>query len=171
MQLAHEGNKCVIAKRAEVPLTPIKHTSSTFISRGGAFHFPAQSDRCFGICLEHIFTFSVVCVRAWVVDLDGLLVEFMTLSRYESCVQRQEDLLAAILFCCSTLLGGKKKRKKKNGSAWGELPALRRPVINEPASRQSLGRVRPPSDPGSCPAERTRTKYGVSNESRSPIAS
>lgn len=72
-------------------------------------------------------------------------------------VQRHGDLLITHLFCCSTLL--EKKKNNKKSSASEDLPALRRPVINKPASLQSLGRIWPPSDPGCCPAESTRTKY------------
>lgn len=69
-----------------------------------------MSDCWFGICLKHIFTFSVVArgVHVWVVDLDGVLVEFITLSRYECCAKTRR--FAHNTFVLLLNFVGKKKR-------------------------------------------------------------
>lgn len=145
MQLAHESNKCVIAKRAEVPLTPIKRTGSTFISRGDVLHSPSEETLrplcqivSLGSALNTSSHFPLRArVHAWVVDLDDVLVEFITLSRYECCCAKTRRFPHNTFVLLLNFVG----EKKTNSSASEELPALRRPVINKPASLQSLGRI------------------------------
>lgn len=118
----------ILQKRAEVPLTPIKHTSSTLISRGDVLHFPSE-ERLRPLCqivgLGFAFNTSShfpLCARVhvWVVDLDDVLVEFITSSRYECCAKTRR--FAHNTFVLLLNFVGKKKKRKSSASE--ELPAF-----------------------------------------------